>query len=268
MTIAGSARSDGNIELLNSSEVCGHATPGLTGSVSLGSSGSVCPGFSTARAPGQLVLPPVAQGNAPTVNDNARICALDPCTSRSQITWEPTLRRLSLRNSSSITLGGSVYSFCQLELRNSTSLIIPVKAPGTAVRIYIDAPENCPGVASAGRFTMANSAQVVNLNGDPVTLQVYVVGSAAQDAPVSLANSNTMAFALYAPNSTVTLANSVRVRGAIAANRVVLGNSVRIDYAESIGTLRTQTILPIYRRQQYRECAPSPPAGGMPSAGC
>ena len=270
--ITGNARSNGNIALSNSAEICGDATPGPGHSVSTSNSAHVCSGFSSAAAAQDLVLAPIDQGSAATTNDNGRICGLDPCTSASKISWTPSTRRLVLSNNSSVTLGGSLYSFCQLELLNNSSLIIPVKSAGSSVRIYIDAPANCPGVSPVGGLVKANGAQIVNLNGDPVTLQIYVVGSATQDTSVSFTNNNVLStgtpLVVYAPYSTVTLVNHARIKGAIAARRIVMGNNVAIDYSESIGSLATEAILPLYRRQQYRECPSAPPAGGAPDAGC
>lgn len=272
--VLGNVRSNEGIALTNSAQICGDATPGPGHAVTTANFASVCTGFSTAAASQQLVLSPIDQGNAATVNDNARICGADPCTSASQISWAAPSRRLVLNNNSSVTLGGSIYSFCQLELHQNSSLIIPVKSAGSSVRIFIDAPENCPGVSPSGGLVKDNGADIVNLNGDPVTLQIYVLGSAdpARETAVSFSNNNALAartpFVVYAPNSTVSLVNYARVYGAIAARRIVLGNNVAIDYSESVSTITTSAILPLYRRQQYRECPPTVVAGGAPDSGC
>ena len=83
----------------------------------------------------------------PTNNDNARIgnppqpTSLDPCTDCGGIDWDPATRMLRLRNNSTLTLGGGVYSFCGIEIENTAQLKIPARPLGTGIRIFIDSPE-------------------------------------------------------------------------------------------------------------------------------
>ena len=110
MFINGGVGSNGNITLRNSSEVCGAATPGPGNTLTLQNNATVCPGYPTSPATTSFALAPVDQQNAPTQNDNSRICAADTCTG--SVAWNPSTRTLDLTNYATITLSGNVYSFC------------------------------------------------------------------------------------------------------------------------------------------------------------
>ena len=71
--IYGGLGTNGNILLKNSAQVCGDTTPGPGKSLSIQNSASVCSGYSVTPTGTPFNLQPVDQGNAPTVNDNARI---------------------------------------------------------------------------------------------------------------------------------------------------------------------------------------------------
>ncbi len=272
--ITANSQSNGNINLTNSARICGNATPGPGKSVTFANSSSVCPGFSTTAATTPITLSPVNQGNVPdpSVNDNGRICAAggDPCTGTgaNKVQFSPTTRRLSLPGNSTLTLGGSLYSFCQVDLQNNSKLIIAPKSPGSSVRIYIDSPEACG--AGYGGFSSANGTSISNLNADPTSLQLYVVGSTSQSTSVTLANnSQTTNMVVYAPNSTVVMDNRAGLLGAIAAKKVSMKNNDAVTYNQSVANLTTTGVFPLFRQQGYHECTPAPPGGSTdPAAGC
>jgi hypothetical protein len=277
VSVTGGLGSNGNITLKNSAQVCGNATPGPGKAVIIQNSASVCNGYSTSPATTSFNLQPVDQGNAPTVNDNARIgnppstVSLDPCTSCSSITWSPTTRNLNLRNSSTLTLGGNVYSFCRIQLDNTSQLRIAARTPGSSVRIYIDAPENCPGVSGAGSVSLRNDTAIVNMNTDPTTLQLYVVGSSTIPTSVDFSNSVSLAsdtvMAIYAPYSTVSLRNSARLTGSVAARLIELRNSAQLNYDQRIEEITTGSPIRLYRGEQYKECA-NDQVGTVVDSGC
>ena len=274
--VTGGLGSNGNIYLKNSVEVCGPATAGPGKSLFVRHSASVCPTYSTAPAQTSFNLQPVDQGNAPTVNDNARIGSPpaslrdDPCTSCESVQWDPQTRVLVLRNNATLTLGGSVYSFCRLDLDNSAQLKIATRTSGS-VRIFVDAPENCGGGSGMGSVEVRNYATIVNLNPSPATLQLYVVGSEAVDTDVEFANAADfqpdLVMAIFAPYSTVTLKNSVQLTGAIAARSVVLQNSASVAYHQGIAEITTGSPIRLYRDEGVVECT-SEPTGPAPDSGC
>ena len=77
-------------------------------------------------------FPPVDQGSAATVNDNARITRAktgtgtprDTCSGCGNITWNAATRVLQVANNASLTLTGDVYSFCSLTIANNATLRI------------------------------------------------------------------------------------------------------------------------------------------------
>jgi hypothetical protein len=276
VSIAGGLGSNGNVQLKNSAHVCGDTTPGPGKALTIQNSAGVCAGYSTSPTTTSFNLQPVDQGNAPTVNDNARIgsppssISLDPCTTCGSVDWNPTTRVLNLRNNATLTLGGNVYSFCRLDLDNSSQLKIAARPLGTSVRIYIDSPENCGGANGMGSVSVRNDSTIVNMNTDPTTLQIYVVGSPTRTTTVDFSNGvsleSDMVMALYAPYSTVTLRNNVGITGAVAARALNLSNNASLTWDQSVGDITTGSPLRLYRSEQYKECASQPDATAVDSA--
>jgi hypothetical protein len=267
--VEGGAASNGDIALTNNAIICGNATPGPGQQLITQNGGGLCQGFSAQPANDPLVFDPIDQGSAPTSNDNARIGGQDTWTSPNQIEWNPSTRVLKLKNNSTLTLGGNLYSFCHLEITNNAQLIIAARDPGTAVRIYIDAPENCGSVSGAGSVALANAGSIVNLNTDPTTLQLYVVGSDSLATSVSLQSKPQAAFNLviYAPRSSVTVSNQTNIVGAIAGKQASIDNNSSITWHDKVAQLRTGSLLSIFKRQRWIECA-TQPSGSAPDSGC
>ena len=191
----------------------------------------------------------------------------DTCTSCDQIEWNPASRVLKLRNDSTLTLSGSVYSFCQLELHNSAQLIVAPRDPNSPLKIYIDTPESCgTGLGSA---VFRNNSGIVNLNADPTTLQLRVAGSATAASSVSFENSfdSTMLMAVYAPNSTVTMQNNLSLMGALAGKQVHLQNNTQLTYHERVDDIATGSSIRVYQAESYVECTVTP-TGPAADAGC
>ncbi len=145
--VDGGVGSNGNIYLRNSAQVCGKVTAGPGKTVEVRNSAVICSGSDTTPATESFNLQPVDQGNAPTDNDNFRIGnppatdSQDPCTDCSGIDWDPATRILRLRNNSTLTLGGGLYSFCGIEIENTAQLKVAVRPLGTGIRLFIDSPE-------------------------------------------------------------------------------------------------------------------------------
>jgi type II secretory pathway pseudopilin PulG len=265
VTVNGNLGSNGDIDLSNQATICGNATPGPGDQVTTANQASVCGGYSTQPATQPFTLDPVDQGQAPTQNSDARItsalagtAAGDSCTTCGNVGWDPDTRVLSLSNNATLTLGGNTYSFCRLDLQNSAQLKIAVNA---TVRIYIDSPEHCGGTAGMGSVSLQNSSGILNLNSDPTTLQLYMVGSPSIPTTLDFANSfaSTMLIAIYAPYSTVFLRNSVSITGAVAAASVPIQNSSSITYDPRVGNIVGGGI-PVYRStRKWVECSSTPP---------
>jgi Tfp pilus assembly protein PilX len=267
--INGGVGSNGNITLRNNSEVCGAATPGPGHTLTLANSATVCPGYPTAPATTSFALAPVDQGNAPTQNDNSRICAADTCTGT--VAWTPSTRTLDLTNSGTITLSGNVYSLCYLHLRNTSQLRIAPRT--TPLRIYFDSPEACGGSNGWSSLKMEQNSTILNLNTDPTTLQIYVAGSASKTSSIDFQNtgdpSQDVVMAIYAPQSTINFQNSVRIRGALAAKSILLSNSVTLTYDGRVNDIVSLNVATIFRlsNSDWVECTATP-SGFAPDSGC
>jgi hypothetical protein len=250
-------------------------TPGPGKTVEIRNSASVCPSGSTTPAQQSFNLQPVDQGDAATNNDNARIgsppqpTSLDPCTDCGSIDWDPATRMLNLRNNSTLTLGGSVYSFCGIDLDNTAQLKIPARPLGTGIRIFIDSPDNCGG-AGTGSVSARNSATILNLNTDPTTFQLYLLGSSSIPTYVAFDGvdfASDLVMAVYAPYSTIRIKGDSRLSGAIASKAIDLQNSAGIEYHERIADITTGSPLRLYRPEQYVECT-TVPTSTQPDSGC
>jgi hypothetical protein len=275
VSIQGGVGSNGDILLRNYAYVCGNVTPGPGKSVQIRNSASVCPTGSTTPAQQSFNFQPVDQGDAPTNNDNSRIGSppqpnsLDPCTDCSGIDWDPSTRMLSLRNNSTLTLGGGVYSFCGIEIENTAQLKIPARPLGTGIRIFIDSPEHCGGQGT-GSVSVRNSATILNFNSDPTTFQLYLLGSSSIPTYVAFDGiefASDLVMAVYAPYSTIRIKGNSRLSGAIASKAIDLHNSAQITYHQRIEDITTGSPLRLYRPEQYLECT-AVPSGTLPESDC
>jgi Tfp pilus assembly protein PilX len=275
VTVNGNVGSNGDITLSNQAKICGDATPGPGDQVTIQNQAQVCPGYSTQPATQPFVLDPVDQGLARTQNDNIRITNTlagggaspsDSCTTCGKVSWDPNARVLALSNNSTLTLGGNTYSFCRVDLLNSAQLKVAVNA---TVRIYIDSPEACGGTSGMGSVSLTNLSGILNLNSDPTTLQVYMLGSTSIPTTLDFNNSfsSTMLMAIYAPYSTVYLHNTVNITGAVAAKYVPIENSSAISYDSRVANIKGGSI-PAYRStRQWIECTSTRPGAAVDS-GC
>ncbi len=276
-TITGDTQSNGNINLNGTqSGICG-------GTATAGPGKTVNPpsrSCTTATTDTPVVMSPVNQGDAATNNSNSRICAAgkDPCSG--SVTYNATNRRL-LISGGSLTLSGSVYSFCQLDMQGNSQLNI---APGAKVQIFIDSPENCPSqyptLGSVGGMSISNNSSITNPNNDPTYLQLYLSGSpttgvcSSSPLPVPnkcgviLGNNNTVYLMLYAPYSAVEMTNNIYIYGAVAAKQITMSNQTHISYQNSVSTVVSKSVYPVFKVQGYRECAPTAPTGTDKSADC
>lgn len=274
--VLGNTRSNGNINLVNSASICpGKATPGPGKAITYANTSYAC---SPDSSDVPVTLSPVNQSNAPTVNDNARICLLDPC-SRTGVSYTAATRRLELSNGS-LTLGGGVYSFCQIQTHGNSQLNV---ALGAHVKIYIDAPENCPDQpadSNVGGIMFSNQTSVTNPNRDPVYLQMYIVGSPTAGVCSSiplpipnrcgavLGNNNTSYFMVYAPYSAIDINNRIDLHGAVAAKQIAISNNSRINFVPSVAGVVSTSIFPVFKVQGYRECRPGGGTLADPAEGC
>jgi hypothetical protein len=267
-SIIGNAATNGNISLDQSGLLCGDGTVGAGKSFTTTSPLQQCPGSTHSNLSSPLILNPVDQGNAATVNDNGRIGNQDPFVLSILSSWNPATRVLKLQNSSILTLSGNTYSFCYLEITNLAQLVIAPRLPTQQpLRIYIDAPENCPGVSNAGRMRLLQQATLLNTNASSKTLQIFVLGSPSIATSLDFFNNISLVNGMvYAPRSTLDLRNSTSIIGAVAAQSVLFSNSAKVTW-DPTADLSLDNLLPLFKRGTWIECT-SKPTGSAPDSGC
>jgi hypothetical protein len=265
------AASNDDVVINNNAEICGNVTYGpAPDDIFDTSNNSVfdCPGKVAVKAPAEFLLNPVDANPARLANDNSRIGNLD--TKTGTVDWNPVTKVLKVMNNSTLTLTGDTYSFCYLEVRNNSRLIIASRAPGRPpLKIFIDRPELCPLAGSdKGKVNVSQNAVVENQTTDPSMVQIYVEGSTLLDTDVEIENNAmvSMHMTVYAPNSIFTLENNGEFHGAVAGKRVTVLNNAGFFWDDRAGSITTGTSI-LYQRQSWRECTAKNP-GATPDAGC
>ncbi len=168
-----------------------------------------------------------------------------------------------------MTAGGQDYSFCRLVLDSSAQLIV---AAGAQVRIFFDAPENCPTLGSGPQGLIDSGAKLTTTNGSPASLQLLLVGSrkpavTSDNVVMNSNSSSTMPVILYAPRSAVRLDSNSQLLGAVAGESVSLNSNARIT-AHPAGAALELPVPIHYERTRFVECTliSAPPTA--PSSGC
>jgi hypothetical protein len=265
--VTGDVAADGNINVFNCTRLVGNALYGIGKLFNVGGSPSSCAGRSQVQATQHLVLNPVNQGTAATVNDNGRIGNQDPFVNVLS-NWSPANRTLRLRFASTLTLTGNTYSFCKLEVENLSQLIIGPRIPTQPpLKIYMDAPENCPGVSGAGTITVKDTGQIINANATADTFQLSALGSPTTATTLSFQSTlSNMIGTFYAPRSTISLEKANAILGSVAAQNVTLLDSARIQWHPS-ADITLDDLYPLFKRTSWVECTTSP-TGSSPESGC
>ena len=278
-SITGNTATNGDITIdANASLVC------EPGGVQVGEGHTVqgsynCPPYQE----GEVVLPPVNQGDVATNNSNDRITMAKNGVSggdtisgnTNKVDWDPVSRTLTLTQNASLTLGGANYSLCRLVTSSNTNLFV---VGGQQVRIYFDSPENCQLAGPVNQLDMNSNSSIQATGAEPMNLAMLFVGSDAISTGVRLA-SNTEApgpcgqtFVVYAPRSEVTLASNSYICGAVAgksiaveANAHVTTNSTGNEF--ELPNTESQYFIG-YAPSNFIECTATVPPAGTPDDGC
>lgn len=272
-TISGGVSSNGNVNVSMCPQIVGNVWYGpqnkkFTINHTGGPNGTSadCPLFLEKKLPQDMILNPV---QVPASNDNGRITAgTDPWVLKllSGSTWDAPNRVLTLKGASTLTLTGNNYVFCKLDIQNLSQLIVGLRG-STPLKIFIDSPENCPGVSGAGTVRVSGTAMINNLNVDAKSLQIYAAGSSSTATSLRFesATSN-MVGVFYAPKSTVLLQNANAILGAVAAQTITLQDTAHINWLDS-AEITTDSLTPLFQRTSWVECTPQP-TGDTPDSGC
>ncbi len=257
---------NGDVTMSSNARICGDAYYGVGRAFTISGNATQTCGV---RAQRDLNLPPVNQGDAAAVNDNTRFFAFDPAQGHAgRVTWTGASRQLSLRQNSALTLGGSVYSFCTLEMSSNTTLFV---APGASVTIYFDSPEAC-GLAPGTQQLSLNSNSRITSSSGAVNVAMLFVGSETVPSSINLSSNTQVAgsceqnFVIYAPRTAVTLNSNSRYCGAIAAKSIDLDSNSQIYADNSSSGFVLPNVAPHYAPGRFVECTERVPA--TPDEGC
>ena len=197
--------------------------------------------------------------------------------------------------SGSQSLPAGTYLFCRILMQNGATLSF---STSQATQIYIDSPsragspcENQSNPASTypvGTFWAENSNKF-NDGGREDLVEVFVHGTSyngtrsgpsfsctpSGDSPhtgkcksdVLLNNSAGFEGMIYAPNTTVELNNSGKMKGAIAADKIRFNNSVVFELTDAVKDSAPVTSGGI-DRGNWIECRPQPTVASDPESGC
>jgi len=282
---------NGNLELSSNAKQCGQASVGVGKGMSLKGnaayySDAKCKTASSTVLQQELTLPLVNQGDAATNNDNGRFFAEDTVSgnlghacwngfkANGSSTSNCGARELKVEHNSSLTLGGSVYSFCKLTLLSNSAIYV---AAGEQVTIYFDSPENCGYSSTTTQLDLRSNSRITPAGADPLSLAMLFVGSDSVDTRVQL-NSNTSVngpceqnFVVYAPRSDIDLDSNSKFCGALAGRSVHLDSNSEVWNASgtesfTLPGLEIPETAAHYTPYRFVEC--SAVAASPPDAGC
>lgn len=284
---AGTA-TNGDLTIDSNARQCGTATVGI--GKELKGEGEYSTDIECAVGGGEpaedeISLPPVRQGDVPESNDNHRLFGEDPISgNNAEACWDgldgngevnPELecgpRELLIASNSSVTLGGSVYSFCKLTLRSNSSLYI---AAGAEVKIYFDSPENCGYEEEpVTQFELRSNSRITSAEGDPVDVGLLFVGSTEIDTRIVLNSESAVDgpceqnFAIYAPYTDIELDSETKFCGGLAGKTVHLKKNAEVWTSSGIDKFYLPLVAPHYVSERFVDCRATA-ASGAPDEGC
>jgi hypothetical protein len=271
--IRANAATNGGMSLASNAKLCGTGSIGVGQSISLTSNAqhyadTNCTGTGTTiQKP--LTLPAVNQGDAATVNDNARFFGQDLRTGGSKVTWVPSTRTMSLDQNSSLTLGGQIYSFCKLTMSSNTAIYV---APGSRVTIFFDSPENCGLPANSVQLKLSSNSRITATGGGAANAAFLFVGSDTVPTRIEL-NSNTQVagaceqnFVIYAPRTDFWFDSNSTYCGAVAGKSIHMDSNAKLYIDNAAKNFVLPNTAPHYEQSSFIECGG--PAGTPPDAGC
>ncbi len=263
--ITADVASNGSITLSSNANICGDVAYGPGSSFTLISNATHTCGSATQQP---MVLPPVNQGNVAAVNDNGRFFGLDP-RSNNHVTWTPSTRTLKLTSNSSVTLGGSAYSFCKLEMSSNTSVYT---APGAHVSIYFDSPEACGLPAGTEQLSLSSNSRITSSGGGPTNVALLFVGSPTLASTIHLSSNTQVAgaceqnFVIYAPRTDISMSSNSVYCGALAGKTIALASNALVFADNGASSFTIPATSAHYVVDGFVEC--TGPAASPPDASC
>jgi hypothetical protein len=219
--VQGTMRTNGNVTVSGSATCNGDATVG----------GGIVPSPDVCNGEvqqGTTTLGPVDLGNVWNTNDNARLTDGRDVVQSNRTVWNASTRTLSLRNKDAVTLGGTNYAICKLDM-------------------------------TGGR--------IATTSGNPDDLALLVVGSPTVATTVNMrGNGAVNQLLLYAPRSNATLNGTADFAGAFAGKTLTFNGTGNIGGVNSSLTFTTPVEF-LFKQTRFVECV-GPMTVSSPGQGC
>lgn len=289
---AGSA-TNGDIIIGDNARQCGTATVGI--GKNMDNEGEYSTDIECGTAGGEpaeqeIDLPPVNQEDAPTVNDNGRLFTEDKISGKGNLKKAACLdglnglgeaddscgeRELRIGNNASVTLGGSVYSFCKLTLVSNSALYID-PPPGETTTIYFDSPEACDyDEDPVVQLQLNSNSRITPVSGDASEVALLFVGSTSQGTKVVLDSKTALNdpvlcsqnFILYGPYTDIELRSNTSLCGAVAGKSVHLKQNSEIWTSSGVEEFFLPLVAPHYAPTRFIDCSTATPTVA-PDEGC
>ena len=239
-----------------------------------------------------ITLPPVNQGDAATHNDNVRITNAVATNgpspkdlisgNKSDVTWSPTTRQLTVQNNSSLTLTGQTYSFCKLTLKSNSALYI---SAGLTANIYFDSPEHCdvpPGTLPVDdsrhpengttQMDLASNSRITSATGTPAKVAIFFVGSQTRPTNLLMSSNTQVAgscvqnFIIYAPLTHIELNSNSQYCGALAGQSLHMDSNAQLYTDTDSQAFILPGTAPHYAVSRFVECSAA--SATPPNTGC
>lgn len=224
---------------------------------------------------GNKNLPPITPpANIATANDNCRLAenctgskAKQVDTYSKKITstnpWDATHRVINVASQQTLTMGGSVYFVCEMNIQGK--LYIPA---GAKPQIYVDTPEHC-GLKSEARQVYLGAGAVIESDsynpsqGKYEIPEIYVLGNG--EVVLVGTPKTTNEVMIYAPYSHIDLGGNATWNGMIAGNTMKIHGNPFIFSDPNIKPPEI-TLAGNFERTRYVECTGA--TASPPDANC
>jgi hypothetical protein len=265
--ITGDVGTNGNITMNSNAEIhCDYAHIGPGRQVITNSNAVFdCP----TPEQGTISLPPVNQGDVRTNNSNGRMFSQDLASGGAPV-WNASRRELILNSNTTLTLGGTNYSFCSIILNSNSAIYI---RSGATTRLYFDSPENCGYGSGATQLTLNSNSRISTTGGTPSHVALLFVGSDTRRTSAIL-NSNTQAnesceqdYVIYAPRTDITFNSNSFFCGAIAGKSIMLNSNSDIRQSNLATEFELpNTVAHHFAPEEFVDCGAA--ATSPPDAAC
>lgn len=272
ITLEGNARietdigTNGSIESSGNPTICGNDRHGVGKEAPTPS----CSGEKSEENKNLPAITPPA--NIETENDNCRLiktCTgskagqIDVYSKKNSLPFDSKTRILEIDSSQQLTMGGSVYWVCKLEVKGK--LYIPA---GTRPQIYVDTPEHCNMKAGETQVDIGAAGVIESSGYNPSqgtyeVPSIYVLGNGA--VKIDGTPKTTDEVMLYAPYSEIDIGGNATWKGMIAGKKLKIHGNVTITSDPNIQPPEI-TLASTFQRTQYVECVGA--TASPPNANC